>query len=164
LLQITRSITLLTIHSLQHDPWDQLVLIDTEGRAHVGVEVVRAFPISDPSRAISLCDAEGHEILCIDDLGSLSPEIRQLLEEELARREFVPTIQRIVAVSGDMEPCEWHVETDHGATTFTLDSEDEVRLLDLHQATVVDIHGIRYLIPDIRRLDAASRRILERYL
>jgi hypothetical protein len=157
-------IVLPRIMDLQRDPWEQLVLTDSDGRQHVGVEVVRAFPISDPSRAISLCDAEGHEILCIEDLGSLPPEIRQLLEEELARREFVPIIRRIVAVSADAEPCEWHVETDRGATTFTLDSEDEVHLLDLHQVTVVDTHGIRYLIPDIRRLDAASRRILDRYI
>ena len=27
-----------------------------------------------------------------------------------------------------------------------------------------DSHGVRYLIPDVRRLDAASRRILDHFL
>ena len=149
---------------LQRDTWDQLVLVDSQGRRYVGVDVVRAFPISDGNHAISLCDAEGHEIFSIENLGDLRPEIRGLLEEELTRRSFVPIIERIVAVSSNAEPCDWHVETDHGATTFTLDSEEEVHLLDLHQATIVDSHGIRYLIPDIRRLDAPSRKILDRYM
>jgi hypothetical protein len=150
--------------SLHRDGWEQLVLIDSAGRQHVGVDVIRAFPISDPNRGISVCDAEGHEILWIDELGSLPPEIQRLLAEELARRDFMPVIRRIVAVSSEAEPCEWQVETDRGPTSFTLDSEDQVRLVDLHEATVVDNHNIRYLIPDLRRLDAASRRILDRYL
>jgi hypothetical protein len=29
---------------------------------------------------------------------------------------------------------------------------------------IVDAHGIRDLIPDLRALDATSRRLLERYL
>ena len=29
---------------------------------------------------------------------------------------------------------------------------------------IVDSHGIRYLIPDYRTLDATSRRLLERYI
>jgi len=29
---------------------------------------------------------------------------------------------------------------------------------------VIDAHGIRYLINDLREFDAASRRTLERYL
>ena len=34
----------------------------------------------------------------------------------------------------------------------------------LSRALVIDAHGIRYLIPDTRTLDATSRRLLERYL
>jgi hypothetical protein len=151
-------------YTLHRNAWEQLVLVDAEGRRYEGVEVVRAFPISDPNHAISLCDSEGHEILCVEDLAGVRPEFRELLEKELARRDFVPIIRRIVAVSEDVEPCEWYVETDRGPTAFTLDSEDEVHLIDTHQATVVDNHNIRYLIPDVTRLDATSRRILDRYL
>ena len=46
---------------LHHDAWGRLVLVDDEGHKYVGVEPVRAFPISDPDHFISLCDAESRE-------------------------------------------------------------------------------------------------------
>ena len=89
--------------------------------------------------------------------------MRKILEEELSRREFVPIIERITSVSADVDPSQWHVETDRGETTFLLDSEDDVRRLGTYKALFIDTHGIRYLIPDTRTFDYASRRILDRY-
>lgn len=149
---------------LSHDPWGRLVLIDDEGHRHVGVEPVRAFPISDPGHFLSLCDAHGREILCVDSLADLPPATRQTLEDELALREFVPVIKRIVRVSGEISPTDWDVETDRGATRFTLDSEDDVRRISAHRVLITDSQKLRYQVPDTRSLDAPSRRILERYL
>ena len=57
------------------------------------------------------------------------------------------------------------VVTNRGPTTFLMeDSDNDVRRLGPNRILLVDIHGIRYLIADTRRLDAASRRILDRYL
>ena len=53
---------------LVRDAWGRLVLIDADGRRHVGVEPVRAFPISDPRGWISLCDIHGRELLSIEPL------------------------------------------------------------------------------------------------
>jgi hypothetical protein len=39
-----------------------------------------------------------------------------------------------------------------------------VHPLDGHRALLTDANGLRYLIPDVRALDAHSRRLLERYL
>jgi hypothetical protein len=150
--------------SLDRDAWGRLVLIDTNGRRHVGVDPVRAFPISDPAHSISLCDAEGREVAFIEILADLPAPVRQLLETELAQREFVPVIERILRVSSDISPSDWEVETDRGRTEFTLNNDDDVRRLGPHRALLIDTRGIRYLIPDTRTLDAASRRILERYL
>jgi hypothetical protein len=149
---------------LYHDPWGRLVLTDAAGRQHVGVEPVRAFPLSDPEHGIALCDADGHELVWVDDLNDLPAPLRQLLEDHLARRDFVPLIRRIVRVSAPVEPSEWEVETDRGRTRFLLSSEDDVYRLDDHRALLTDSHGVRYLIPDTRALDPASRRVLERYL
>jgi len=150
--------------TLHHDAWGHLVLTDGTGREHVGVEPVRAFPISDPRHGISICDAEGREIIWIDDLDALPAPTRRLLEDDLARRQFLPIVQRIIRVIGSTEPSEWEVESDRGRTRFPLRSEEDVRALAGHRAIITDAHGIRYLIPDVRALDAASRRILERYL
>lgn len=149
---------------LEHDPWGRLVLIDAQGIRHVGVEPVRAFPISDPEHFISLCDSQGHELVCVEDLAKLPSATRRVLEEDLARREFVPVIERIVHVSAGTDPSQWEVQTDRGPTTFLLRSEDDVRRLGAASALVIDSHGLRYLVPDTRTMDAASRRVLERYL
>src|SRR5262249_33759950 len=112
---------------------------------------------------LSLCDAEGHELVWVETLAELPPHLRRLIEDELARREFVPVIRRIVAVSSPVDPSEWEVQTERGRTYFVLNSEDAVHRLDEHRALLTDSHGIRYLIPDTRALDATSRRLLERY-
>ena len=149
---------------LNHDSWGRLVLIDSTGRRHIGVEPVRAFPISEPQNWISIVDSDGRELVLVDDINQLAPAVRQLLEEDLARREFVPHIRRIIKVSTDAEPAEWNVETDRGPTRFLLNSADDIRRLSPSSALLIDVHGTRYLIEDIGQLDAASRRVLERYI
>lgn len=149
---------------LSHDAWGRLVLIDADGKRHVGVEPVRAFPINDPGRWVSICDTNGREILCVESLEELSPTVRQVLEGELALREFTPVIKRILRLSGEISPSDWDVETDRGATRFTLDSEDDVRRISAHRVLITDSQKLRYQVPDIRLLDLASRRILERFL
>lgn len=149
---------------LRYDAWGQLVLIDADGGQHVGVEVVRAFPLSDPHQGIAICDAQGRELVWLADLDGLPAPLATQIEEELAKREFVPIIRRIIKVSAPVEPSEWEVETDRGRTSFVLNSEDDVHELDERRALITDAHGIRYLIPDIGQLDANSRRLLERYL
>ncbi len=149
---------------LSHDSWGRLVLIDSTGRRHNGVEPVRAFPIADPQHWISICDAEGRELVLVEDLANIPPAVRQVLEDELARREFVPHLRRIIKVSTDVEPSEWDVETDRGPTRFLLNSGDDVRRLSPYSALLIDVHGTRYLIEDTRQLDSHSRRVLELYL
>jgi len=95
---------------------------------------------------------------------TLPETLHALLEEELARREFVPVIRRVRNVSSYLEPAEWEVETDRGLTRVALRTEDDVRRLGPYRALVLDAQGIRYLVPDTRELDAYGRRAVERYL
>jgi hypothetical protein len=150
---------------LHRDGRGRLIYTDAAGRQHVGVEPVRAFPISAPGHGIALCDGStGRELLWIERLDDLPPGPRAVLEAELAQREFVPVLHRVVRISAPAEPSEWEVETDRGPTRFVLNSEDDVHSLDGQRALVKDAQGLRYLIPDLRKLDATSRRLLERYL
>ena len=149
---------------LSLDAWGRLVLIDDRGERHVGVEPVRAFPLSDPSRFITLVDDAGREVATIESLDDLAPDARAVLVEELARREFIPRITRIVSASRDTLPCEWEVETDRGPTRFTLDSEDNLRRLGPGRVLITDARGLRYQVLEPERLDAPSRRLLERFL
>jgi hypothetical protein len=149
---------------LQRDAWGRLVWTDAEGTRHVGVVPVRIFPLSDPHCWIALCDEDGRELACVENPADLPDPVRRILEHDLAQREFVPVLRRIVNVPGILEPCEWEVETDRGLTRFVLKSEDDVRRLGPYSALIIDGQGIRYLVPDARALDASSRRIIERYI
>ena len=146
------------------DEFGRLVMVTASGARHVGVEPVRAFPITGPSRWVSLCDADGRELICLETLDALPPESRKAVEGELALREFVPVIRRIVRVSSDGLPADWDVDTDRGPTRFTLDSEEDVRRLGEHRVLITDSRKIRYQVPDTRALDVHSRRALERFL
>jgi hypothetical protein len=151
--------------TLQRDAWGQLILVTADGRRLVGVEVVRSFPISAPGEHVSICDAEGHEVICVEDPSELPPAVLDTLDEELTRREFVPIVLRIERVFAEADPSQWSIVTDRGPTSFLMeDSDNDVRRLGPSRILLVDTHGIRYLIPDTRRLDVLSRRILDRYL
>jgi hypothetical protein len=149
---------------LAQDAWGQLVFTDAQGRRHEGVTPVRAFPITDPGHYVSICDGRGAELGICEDLAKLPAGVRDLIEADLARRDFIPAIERIVYITSGLSTTEWTVETDRGTTTFLVDGEENVRRLGRQQATITDTHRMRYLIRDVRALDAASRRFLERFL
>ena len=149
--------------SLHRDHAGRLVLSGRDGMVHVGVEPVRSFPISDPDRLISLLGSEGHELACIADLAALPADMAELIRQELADREFLPRIERVVRVKTSQEPHEWEVITDRGPVRFLL-RDDDIRRLGPTRAILLDMHGVRFYIPDSRQLDAKSRRILSQYL
>jgi len=153
----------LTEFRLWHDAMGQLMLVDDAMEQMLAIVPVRAFPISDRDHWISICDLEGHEVYRIADLADVPAEMRTILEEELSRREFIPIIRRILSATRE-EPSLWSVETDRGLTTFQVNNEDDVRRTDAAQASILDSHGIRYVISDVRRLDRESREILEHFL
>ena len=150
--------------ALSHDAFGRLVLQDSAGVQHVGVEVVRCFPLTDHDHWISLCDAHGHELVLVHDLAELPAATREFLRQDLSRREFAPRIVRIKSRFTAADWSEWEVETDRGAARLRIKSEDDIRRLGPHRVLVIDAQGIRYLVEDSQRLDAHSRRILDHYL
>ena len=148
---------------LERNERRQLVLVDG-GERIVDVEPVRAFPLSDPRRMISIVDSRGREVRFIESLDAIPEATRKVIESELALREFVPTLLRVVNAPEHTEPATWQVETDRGITTFELESEDSVHRRGPYRVSIVDSHGIRYEIPDTRKLDYHSKRVLDRFL
>lgn len=146
--------------SLSRDFGGKLVFIDEHGRRFDDVEPVRVFPLTDPDRWISICDADANELVCIEDPGSLSPQVRQVLEEELKMRLFLPIIRKILKISTVSEQSEWRVETDRGESALLVKDEDDVHRLGRGRMLIIDAYGTRYLIPDVARLDPASRKSL----
>jgi len=153
-----------TQFNLRRDAFGKLVLTDADGIEHVGVVPVRAFPIQAPSQGISLVRDGGKEVAWIDDMATLDPQLRTLVQSELDGREFMPEISSIVAVSSFATPCTWTVKTDRGDTEFTLKGEEDMRRIGETSLIIADAHGIQFLIRDMFTIDKNSRRILDRFL
>ena len=150
--------------SMSIDSLGRLCAEDAAGRRVEGIIPLRLFPLSDPEHWIALVDAAQRELCIIPDLAHLADETADCLRGELARREFVPVVSRIIWTSGNTEPCEWRVDTDRGTAEFILQDENDIRRLGKHSVLILDAHDIRYLIPDERTLDAHSRRIIDWYV
>jgi hypothetical protein len=154
-----------TPFTLDRNAFGKLIYVDAEGIPHEGVTPVRAFALSAPDQGLALISAEGKELQWIDRLDDLPEAARQLITEELAQREFMPVIQRIVAVGSFATPSTWQVETDRGATELILKSEDDIRRLrGTNGLLIADSNGIHFMIRDRSALDAHSQRILKRFL
>ena len=148
---------------LHRDSFGHLILTDAQGDTQEA-SPVRAFPIGAPDNGIALVDAHGHELAWIDTLAELPAELRQLVESELASREFMPVIERIIDVSSYATPSTWTIVTNRGETKLILKGEEDIRRLAPPALLIADSNGIQYLIRDRGALDAHSRKILDRFL
>jgi len=149
---------------LRRDTFGRLALTEADGKTHEGIVPVRAFPITSPDRGFALIGPHGHELAWIERLSDLPDESRKLIETDLASREFVPEIRRILNVSSFVTPSTWQVETDRGDTTFVLKGEEDIRRLSPSALLIADNHGVNFLIQDRLALDHHSRKILDRFL
>ena len=150
--------------TLNRNSFGQLILTTANGESHAGIVPVRAFPIAAPDEGIALVSADGHEVGWIDRIADLPPATGQLIEEELASREFVPEIERIVEVSSFACPSTWQVVTDRGNAALVLKGEEDIRRLTQTRLIIADAHGIEFLIRDTGKLDRHSRKLLDRFL
>jgi hypothetical protein len=151
--------------SLTRDAFGRLVFASEDGsEVHEGVVPVRAFPIAAPDSGLALVDRDGRELAWIESLSALPEGTRQLIEEELASREFLPEIRRIRHVSSFATPSTWQVDTDRGDTEFVLKGEEDIRRVAQSTLLIANSHGIQFLIRDLQTLDKASRKILDRFL
>jgi Domain of unknown function (DUF1854) len=150
---------------LQRDAQGRWVYRLASGQAHVGVQVVRAFPLSAPAEALSVVGPDGHELLFVARLDDLDGELQSAFVQALTEREFSPVILRIREVSTFSTPSTWQVETDRGDTELVLKVEEDIRRLPgQRRLLITSAHGVVFDIPDRNRLDRTSRRYLERFL
>ncbi len=149
---------------LHRDAAGRLVLTDDAGVEHVGAVPVRAFPLAAPDESLAIVGPTGRELAWVERFDQLDAATRRLVDEELAPRELVPVIRRLVRVSSVVTPCTWHVETDRGNTEFVLKAEEDIRRLPGSALLIASAHGMHYRIADRTALDRASRKLLDRFL
>lgn len=140
-----------------------LGLLTRDGERIGLVHPVRCFPLSDPEGPVCFVDAHGHERACVGRLEALPTRERELVSAALALREFVPTIEHIDRIEVSPARSTWHVTTDRGRTSFSLEHEENIRDLGHGRLVLTDASGMRFLVNDVERLDEASRRSLARF-
>src|SRR3569832_1846000 len=136
---------------LTRAPHGRLLLTVSDGSEHAGVQPVRAFPLAAPAEGIALMGTDGHELAWIDHLDDLPEATRNLVEAELASREFMPEIRRLRQVSTFATPSTWTVETARGETRFILKGEEDIRHLGAAALLISDSHGVQYLLRDLSK-------------
>ena len=150
---------------LERSAFGKLVLTNAQGERFEGVVPVRAFPVQSPEDGISLVSLDGQEVAWVDQLKDVWQPAQGLIRDELATREFMPVIEKIVSVTSFSTPCTWKVETDRGDTEFVLRGDEDIRRVGSDGALLVaDSHGIQFLIRDHFTLGASSKKILDRFL
>lgn len=152
-----------TIAACFRDNRGRLIITDTQGRQYTDVRLVRMFPITDPERWISVCDSQGSELLCIENLDAVPAEARHIFQEELDRCMFTPVIRQITRSVHSGPNVRLSVVTDRGTTDIAINAENVYRLSG-NRILIKDLSGIRYLIPDWHQMSSQSRKILDMYL
>jgi hypothetical protein len=149
---------------LQRDAFGRWTLVLADGVRHAPVTAIRAYPITDPEGGVALMDAEGHELLWIDQLAQLAPDVRSQVMQALTEREFLPVIEKLEGVSSFATPSTWTVVTNRGTTQFLLKGEEDIRRLTGTVLLINDADGVQYMIRDLAAMDKHSRKLLDRFL
>jgi cation diffusion facilitator CzcD-associated flavoprotein CzcO len=146
------------------DHFGHLGLTDAEGIRYNQIAPIRAYPLSAPRQHWSLVSSTGTELVWIEDIDTIPPPARTLIEDALEARELMPEIQQIVSVASFSTPSTWTVNTDRGQTQFILQAEEDIRRLPDRALLIMDRHGVSYRIRDRFALDRNSRKLLDRFL
>ena len=133
-------------------------------RTYLGVNVVRAFPHSDPDHYIGILDARDADkvIGLVENPEDLNADSLRLARDALAGHYFIPTILRLESMKEEYGAVYFDVETDRGRRKFVAKGvRDAIEELPNGEMLVPDVDGNRYRIRDWESLDPKSRALLE---
>lgn len=131
------------------------------------VTLLRAFPLSDPDRYISVREADEHkkEIGVIENINNLSKEDAEIVREQLNLRYFTPKIKKVLSVKDKHGFSTLEVITDKGKCKFTFKTgSNSVVGLSESRYLFHDIDGSRYEIEDIFALSKREQKKLDIYI
>lgn len=142
-----------------------------DGKDEGRVDVLRLFPINEPTRYLSVRRrAENHrdkntEIGIIASLKGFSDEETKLVAHELEKRYFVPKITKVKSAREEFGHTYWETETTAGDRNFTtFDMSSSLIRISGNSVMLIDVDGSRYLIPDLKNADDKAMKILDIWL
>jgi Domain of unknown function (DUF1854) len=134
-------------------------------RTYLLCQIARAFPLSLQDQYIGLRDAKDKDIGMLETLKGLNESSRAIVDEELERRYFVPTIRKVNKVKKEYDTVNFEVETDKGERKFSVQNlKDSIQEVGGGRILLTDRTGSRYNIPDVMKLDEKTFAILSRVL
>ena len=129
------------------------------------VAVARAFPLSDPDHYLGFLDGAGKDIGLLYDPSQLDPESRQIVDEELDKRYFVPVVKRVLTIKEEFGTIYWSVETDRGQKEIIVRNlRDNLQELSASRVIITDVDGNRFEFVDVSKLDNKSQGVILRNL
>jgi len=142
------------------------IFVDVEfyhsGKKYEGLEIHRLFPKSGGNRYLALLDENGDQIAIIRNADNLMPESRDVVIRVLEEYYLIPRITKFLKMTDKFRIWMWTAETDHGTLTFEVRNHvSTVKPLYDGRVLIKDANDNRYEIPDWRKLDKKSRRLIE---
>jgi hypothetical protein len=129
------------------------------------VRLLRAAPLSDPDRYISLIDANDDEVTMIADLADLDNDTRALVRRELEHSYPTLTIRRVTSARVESGVAYLTVEISGGGSRDVIVRDVHERMRQFGQRLLIsDADDNRFQVPDVRVLDGRSAKLLERVL
>ncbi len=130
-----------------------------DDRCGIRVQVVRAFPLSQPEDNIVLRDGKDKELGIIQHLRDVAEPARSWLREALFQRYFLPEVEIIYDITERFGTSIWDIQTDRGRRTVTTRSMNEaIYEIEPGRFMITDVEGNRYELKNIDALDDASRQ------
>ena len=137
---------------------DRVVLRPADGSEDIPVRIAWARPVHGRGSEICLLDEHKHEIASLPGLHCLDPESRQIAQDELAKRYFIPRIVRIISIEALSGNRYWFVVTDVGVRRFAMkDPLRSVTWVTRDHLVIRDTLGNRYEINPFSGLDPFSQ-------
>jgi len=134
-----------------------------------GVYAVLMFPVSYPDRYISLRYTDerdqDREIGIIEDLSVFPEDVRQAVRRSLIKQYYERVIHRIHDIECRYGLLFFDVTTGDGRETFVMAwRHDRAEDYGASGKVLLDALDNRYIIPDLRKLPAADRRLFLGYI
>jgi ABC-type multidrug transport system ATPase subunit len=149
--------------------FEALELVLPEGTVHRGVFAVRCFPATHPDDFISLrtWDRDGKEVELgiVRHLAGWSRDAQKLLQTALGKRYLLRPIRQINDIKLEYGYLRFDVKTDQGPTEFTMRwNQSHAQDFGARGKVLLDLEDNRFLVPDVDKLPAADRELLQRYV
>lgn len=135
------------------------------------VVICRCFPMTNPDEFLSVREPDsktggrGRELGMIRRLTDMDEESAGAINSELGIRYFFPEILSVASVKSRFGYFYWKAKTTSGDISFVVNNPfANICVLEDGRMLIKDIEGNIFVIPDPKKLDAASRKLVEIYL